>query len=169
MSNDATRPDDEPTNQQVSVPPVPPEVLKLERSDPKTYRAVEQYILQVAVHSGPLPSPQQLAEYDRACPGAALEILGMAKTEQGTRHHCMRAEVDAIKRGQLCAISAFALAMIATCYLASVGAYGAAATLGGSAITVFGGAFILSRHLSAKQDQPEKPKPSPPKKQKPKR
>ena len=148
-------PDNDPKSTPAKLPPVPPE---LQRLDPKAFQAAKQYFLQVAVHSGPLPSPQQLAEYEQASPGLALEIVGMAKSEQATRHHCMRSEVDGIKRGQLCAIAAFALAMGATCFLAYVGAYIAAGSVGGTAITVFGGAFILARHFSAQNQQQEKPK-----------
>jgi len=81
----------------------------------------------------------------------------------------MRSEVDAIKRGQLCAISAFALAMGEACFLAYVGAFIAAGSVGATAITVFGGAFILARHFSVQQEQEEKPKKPAPKKSKPKR
>ncbi|MEY2160870.1 MULTISPECIES: DUF2335 domain-containing protein [unclassified Rhodanobacter] len=157
MNSEIATPDNDPKNAPTKLPPVPPE---LQRLDPKAFQAAKQYFLQVAVHSGPLPSPQQLAEYEQASPGLALEIVGMAKSEQITRHHCMRSEVDAIKRGQLCAIAAFALAMGATCFLAYVGAYIAAGSIGGTAITVFGGAFILARHFSAKQEQGQQVKPA---------
>lgn len=170
MSNEIAKQDDEqPSNPPANVPPVPPEVLRLEKSDPKTFRAVEQYMLQVAVHSGPLPSAQQLAEYERASPGVAKEIIEMAKSEQATRHYCVRTEVGAIQRGQLCAVGSFGIAMAATCYLAFVGAAVAAATVGSTAITVFGGAFILARHYGAKQEGDEKPKQKPSQPKKPQR
>ena len=166
MNSEIVGPDNDPKNPPAKIPPVPPE---LQRLDPKAFQAVKQYFLQVAVHSGPLPSPQQLAEYEQACSGLAIEIVGMAKTEQATRHHCMRSEVDAIKRGQLCAIAAFALAMGASCFLAYVRAYVAAGSVGATAITVFGGAFILARHFSSQTGQEEKPKRPVPKKARPKR
>ena len=160
MSSELATEEEEPT---LPVKP-PPELQKLERSDPKTFKAVSQYVMQVAVHSGPLPSPQQLAEYEQASPGLANRIVGMAEAEQATRHHCMRSEVDAIKRGQVCALSAFALAMGAACYLGAVGIGAAAGTVGATAITVFGGAFILARHFGSKQEQPEGRRQAPAKK-----
>lgn len=33
-------------------------------------------------HSGPLPQAEQFGEYEKVCPGAAKEILDMAKEEQ---------------------------------------------------------------------------------------
>jgi uncharacterized membrane protein len=138
-----------------TVPPVPAELLppELQRLDPKTRQTAEQFYLQVAFHSGPLPPPEQLEQYEKAIPGAGTTILEMAKNQQATRHYCQRAEVDAIKRGQLCAIGAFALAMGAVGALAYFHATAAAGTVGTTAITVFGGAFILARHLGAKQDE----------------
>jgi hypothetical protein len=38
------------------------------------------------------------------------------------------------------------------CYLASIGATVAAGTIGATAITAFGAAFILARHLGGKKD-----------------
>jgi|GEM_PF-6277390 len=41
---------------------------------------------QVTLHSGPLPSPKDLAEYEKTCPGLARDIFEWAKSEQNNRH-----------------------------------------------------------------------------------
>lgn len=135
---------------EMSPPTVPPE---LQRLDPKVLQVAEQYFLQAKFHSGPLPPAEDLADYESACAGAAKEIIEMAKAEQAARIYCMRSEIDAIKRGQQCAIGAFGLAMTAACVLAYLGAFVAASAVGGGAITVFGGAFILARHFQAAESK----------------
>lgn len=50
------------------------------------------------------------------------------------------------------------MTMGAVCYLAYTGFGVAAGALGGTAITVFGGAFLLARHLVSRSEQEEKSK-----------
>ena len=40
----------------------------------------------IGLHVGPLPAPETLAAYENLCPGAAREILNMAKDNQKHRH-----------------------------------------------------------------------------------
>lgn len=40
---------------------------------------------QTRLHVGPLPAPEDLANYDRLLPGAALKIIAMAEVEQRHR------------------------------------------------------------------------------------
>ena len=50
-------------------------------------------------HSGPLPAPEDLIEYERAVPGLANRIVSMAEREQRTKHKALmiplRAEASA--------------------------------------------------------------------------
>lgn len=55
----------------------------LEQAPPQTTQVTQ---LTVYSHSGPLPDPRTLEYYERICPGAANEIMGMAKAEQKARH-----------------------------------------------------------------------------------
>lgn len=48
---------------------------------------------QVTTHSGPLPSPQDLAEYERSLPGAAERIIAMAERQQNHRIECEKLEL----------------------------------------------------------------------------
>jgi uncharacterized membrane protein len=143
-------------------PPIPAEIQKL---DPKTRQVVEAYAF--SFHSGPLPPAKLLQQYEQVCPGAARDIVDMAKAEQANRHHCNRVEASAITRGQIFGVLSFALAMVATGFLAYMGAPVAAGTMGTAAISVFGGAYLLSRHKSAPKE-PERTKPPQPPKRRPK-
>ena len=157
MTNEPEKPA-ESSGELVNPLPLPPEVQRL---DPKTRQAVEQYVaVSVRFHAGPFPPADQLKEYEDASPGAAAIIIGMAQAEQKHRHYCQKAEVDGLGRGQRFDLLAFAMAMVVAIYFAYTGAPGAAAGMAGTAITVFGGAFILARHLSSKkQNAPPPAKP----------
>ena len=101
-----------------------------------------------------MPPADELKAYDEASPGAAAEIIAMARDEQRNRHYCMRAEVDAIKRGQVFAIAAYISTISACVWIAYLGASAVAGTIGTAAISVFGGAFLLNRHLDKKRESP---------------
>lgn len=55
-------------------------------------KIAHQIVVEARSHSGPLPSPELLAEYDRILPGAAREIMDMAVREQTHRHASETAE-----------------------------------------------------------------------------
>lgn len=63
-------------------------------------KAAIQKILVTAIavheerHSGPLPPPRQLIEYDKAVPGGAERIFQMAEREQAHRHEIQRSEAQ---------------------------------------------------------------------------
>jgi uncharacterized membrane protein len=56
-----------------------------------TGAVVHHQEIRVETFSGPLPDPKVLEYYERVCPGAAREILEMAKLEQKHRHADTRA------------------------------------------------------------------------------
>lgn len=49
-------------------------------------------------HSGPLPPPAILKEYDNILPGAAERIFAMTEKEQGFRHEMTKSEIAFMKR-----------------------------------------------------------------------
>lgn len=51
---------------------------------------------QSIITAGPLPSPEVLSAYEKACQGAAQEIIDMAKKEQAHRHTGEQKSTDAI-------------------------------------------------------------------------
>lgn len=55
-------------------------------------------LVQQISYSGPLPAPQAFAEYEVTLPGAAREILDMAKNEQKIRERLATRELDSRDR-----------------------------------------------------------------------
>ncbi|MEY2226866.1 DUF2335 domain-containing protein [Streptomyces sp. BF23-19] len=99
----------------------------------------------VSRHSGPLPSPRELGEYEAALPGLAAEIVGMAKAEQAHRHKqeelALKQPYDLARMGQGCGLVALVFLAALAAYFAYKGAYGWAAAVGvldiGAIVTVF--------------------------------
>jgi uncharacterized membrane protein len=59
-------------------------------------------------HSGPLPSPEDFAQYERALAGSCDRILSMAERQQSFAHEISRRRLDGdfreALRGQACAL-----------------------------------------------------------------
>lgn len=67
----------------------------------------------VALTTGPIPPPEQLAAYEQIVPGAANRILIMAEQEQRVRHSILTVQVRQSARGQWMAFT------LALCFLAA--------------------------------------------------
>jgi uncharacterized membrane protein len=78
--------DDEPVGQVVEI--IPAEIVI--PSDPISGRSATRSIAIIQTtlraHTGPLPSPESLASYERAIPGSGERILAMGEREQQHRH-----------------------------------------------------------------------------------
>lgn len=57
--------------------------------------------VQLQAFSGPLPSPQMLAEYEQVVSGSAERLLAQAEKEQSFRHEMVREQAKIEKSGQL--------------------------------------------------------------------
>lgn len=80
--------------------------------NPVAAKAAIQTTTTVFHHSGPLPDPRTLEYYERVYPGAAREIIEMAKGEQADRHRDTFRNWLAHLLGQ---IFAFVLGMTGLC------------------------------------------------------
>ncbi len=77
----------ESSNQKLEVISQASELLRPFLRDPtKAPQAATQIMAVMESHKGPLPHPRILGGYDAVIPGAAREILDMAKAEQAHRH-----------------------------------------------------------------------------------
>ena len=114
-------------------------------------------IQSVAVSSGPLPSPNILAEYDRQVPGAADRIIYMAEKEQQHRHeqesrvneaniNALGNENKKILRGQLMAYSIAVVGILATPILIYSGKTVEGSLFGGAVFTVLTTAFLYNKN-----------------------
>lgn len=100
-------------------------------------------LVQVA-WQGPLPPPEQLGEYERIVPGAAMRILAMAETAiSGPIKNSAKltdAEIEASKRGL-----SFAIALTSIMSVASVMFFAlAVASIGKTAACITAGSVCLS-------------------------
>lgn len=101
--------------------------------------------LQVRTHSGPLPDPDTLQQYDRVAPGAAQRIIAMGEREQRHRHRIAVAEqVNSL----LGVVSAFLIAMAflaGSVYLGIHGQPELGGVLGGGTLVSIVTVFLKAR------------------------
>lgn len=109
-----------------------------------------------AYFSGPQPSPEMIAEYERVAPGWGLRILEMGEREQLHRHACDlrlmaqndreldegRSWLDYLRRGQLMGFIAFLIIGAIGIYALLLGAYAAAGVCLGTFAAGVVGAFV---------------------------
>lgn len=125
--------------------------------------------LELGVHSGPLPPPEVLAEYERGCPGAGQAILKMAGDEQKHRHDMNQLVVGTntalMRRGQV-----FGWIFISGCVFAGVYMLVHGINAGGiislllALVSTFGGRKVgkTTQTIPAAAGVPPQPSTSPP-------
>ena len=134
-----------------------PTVLN-EATKPPTMPRLKGIIQQTQVHSGPLPAPDQLGDYERVSPGAADRIITMAEKQQGSRIDYQTIEqkrrYDERRLGQIFAFVICMVVFYIVYQLAMNGKEVAASVLG-----VGGLASIVAAFLKAHSEKTEsKPK-----------
>lgn len=113
---------------------------------PKQPPATTQFSAQMAFHSGPIPPPEILQNYDQVLPGAAERILAMAENQSAHRQRLEEKYIACEARNSLLGII-FALLLGITGLSASgvciyVGQGWPGATLGGATLVSLVGTFI---------------------------
>lgn len=107
-------------------------------------------------HSGPLPSPRQLQEYEDIVPGGAERIFQMAEREQSHRHQMQHTEMElrseAIQhvksretRGQWFGAILAVGVLLLSAYLVTQEQYGLAVTLATTTMAAIAGVFVVGR------------------------
>ncbi len=108
-------------------------------------------------HSGWLPSPKYLRQYEAILPGLAERIVAMPEREQAHRHKIIEKVVkddrDLKSRGQIFALASLVLLVAVSTYLIAVGQYA-----WGSRIAIFGvigvvGIFVTGKWADSKHDK----------------
>lgn len=114
----------------------------------------------VTIHTGPLPSPETLREYDQALPGLADRIVSMAEGQANHRQHLETRDQRSVNRlqtvGQASGI-AMVLATLVLVFLEKPGAPMVAI----AAIAALAGVFVFSKYRSADQRVGKSRSPSP--------
>ena len=116
------------------------------------------------VHSGPLPAPEDLGQYEAICPGAAGRIIAMAEQNMAHRQSMettlVSKEYGLRTRGQWLAFAALLAILVVVAFTFWLGQPIAAGLLGGATIVAIVGMFLGRDRAreEAKQTQvPEKP------------
>lgn len=113
------------------------------------------------MHVGPLPTVRDFEGYDRVCPGAARDILDMAKQSQKHQHSIESAEVygDLILKiiGNFTALG-IVVAMLAAALYAAMNQHDALASViaSGTGLSMVAGVFVRNR-MNKKQAPPQPP------------
>lgn len=109
-----------------------------EDPNPKIQIAIKKVFNQTKFHSGPLPDPETLKEYNKAHKEASKIIIEMAQKEQNFRH-------KSIFLGQTSAFLIGIGGLGVTAFLGYVGQPWLAGTIGFTALTSLVGAFLVKR------------------------
>ena len=128
--------------------------------------SVEQILVQHSeFHTGPLPSPRSLAEYERVLPGVGAEFLQEWKNETSHRRKLQRdfAEDNSRRatRAQHYALMFGIAALVASVALAYLGATTAAAIIGSTTVLGVVGAFLSVKLLKERRETPKAPDANP--------
>jgi uncharacterized membrane protein len=116
------------------------------------------------IHSGPLPAPEDLANYDAICPGAADRIISMAEGNMSHRQsmetQLVRSEYGLRRRGQWLALIALFAMLAVIAFTFWLGQPIAGSVLGSATLIAVTGMF-LGRDQQA-PEEPEEPAPARP-------
>ena len=116
-------------------------------------------IFQTVTHSGWLPPPQYLAQYEAVLPGLAERIVAMPEREQRFRHRVVEdvsiRDYKLKSRGQLAALVAMVLLLGFSAYLAYIGQAAWAGRVAMGTIVATVGIFVTGRVLDRKADKDE--------------
>lgn len=118
------------------------------------------------IHSGPLPSPQDLTMYNQIIPDGANRIMSMAEKEQEARIELERKQLEANiafaratlkhgSRGQLIAFIVILCFFALSGYLMYEKQYDLAVSVVGITMAVVVGLFITGRWIDNKNSNPE--------------
>jgi uncharacterized membrane protein len=140
---------DEDTGASVALEPV------IENLPPEQRDAVVRVIESRLSHSGPLPPPEQLSEYDRVLPGLAERIVKLTEAEQRHRHEivdlAVRRDARIRERGQALAMVALIVMVAFCCYLVATDNAQTAGVVAVGVIAAVVGIFVTGRKEDTKE------------------
>lgn len=134
--------DEQATNKSQNKPPTKPSAPAQRQQGQASSQVKAEF-------SGPLPPADALEKYERVSPGAAKRIIAMAERESNHRHELERTLVDneykQASRGQNCAATLGALAIVLGTIAGILGAQLAGSVIGGLVVVGLVSAFIRGR------------------------
>ena len=109
---------DDPPDDQNSIPPALIDLLLQRSGNPPEAREIVRAVTELSVSLGPIPPAEELARYEKALPGAADRIIGMAEQEQSGRIK-LRAATVGTERIRIAASVLLGALLIGVCALAT--------------------------------------------------
>lgn len=115
----------------------------------------DEYLLEtrehkMRAHSGPLPSPDILSQYDNIIPDGAERIMKMAELEQANRHKIqndsINRQINLHRNGQIIAFVSLILMLFVTCFAIYFDKDGVAYVFG--SVTIVGVVVAIIRSTS---------------------
>jgi uncharacterized membrane protein len=121
---------------------------------------------QVTSHSGPLPDPKTLSDYDTALPGLAERIVKLAEDEVKHRHdidneilklhdNALRKDSEERRFGQLCGFGIGCISLIVSTIAIALHAETAAIVIGGTTVVGLVTVFVTGKWKGNNQDSKE--------------
>ena len=104
-----------------------------------------QVMIAQRFHSGPLPSPSDLAQYNAIISRGADRIMAMAEQEQAMRHETARQDHAFNRRGQVYGFVSVILILLFAVFLVWRGYPVTAASLIGGTVVALAGVFVIGR------------------------
>jgi uncharacterized membrane protein len=111
------------------------------------------------LHIGPLPPPEELAEYDKVVPGLAERLIAMTEREQAHRHDIQITSVktgfEIAARGQHYGLAVAILVLTLAAIFAFLGYPVEGAAIATADLVALTAVFVIGRHYSARTTKPE--------------
>ncbi len=141
--------------------PVPSNLQKdletIEHDEKKRKKIIALFKLHQYHHSGPLPSPDFLKQYDLIIPGLAERIVKMAEDQQSHRqsleNRVISSQLNESKRGQFLGFTVAMLCIGASVALSLLGHEYVAGILGGTTVVGLVTVFVLGKREQQKDLQ----------------
>lgn len=118
---------------------------------------IEETISEISHHSGPLPRPADLADYEAIQKGFAERIMQMAEKEQNGRlssfNDLVGKDYNLKSRGQNYGLISVLVLVAFAGFLAYLGAMESAAWVAGGGIAGIVGIFVTGRFVSARESK----------------
>lgn len=136
-------------------------IINSEPNNPKLELSSRKFYASASIHSGPLPSPEILAGYERILPGAAERILSMAEAQAKHRQSMETIIVKSGSRdsliGEIFALIIGLVAIIAGAYVSIKGQPWSGTVIGTAGLATLVGTFIYgSRGIQQEKEEPQR-------------
>lgn len=154
MSKESPESGIKPQIQQFEAEDLPEEVKEILSLVPKNKRELAQLKLSIAVtrvktHSGPIPDPETLAQYDGILENGAERIMSMAERQSAHRisleDFAIKEQIKQSGKGQWFAFILAILFLLGAIYCAFINQPTVAAIIGGGTIASLVGAFLYNK------------------------